>query len=95
MIQTPAGRSYGNPCPRDRKYRLHRRDRQRSHARRGRTGISEHHVRQAVQLSADKYCSASIMLGKAAAMSHDYEILEQDGPWSSIPAPMAEKSISG
>ena len=42
------------------------------------TGIAEHHVRRAVQLSADKYCSASVMLGKAAIMSHDYEIVDQD-----------------
>jgi putative redox protein len=29
-----------------------------------------------VQLSAEKYCSASIMLGKTAAISHDFEIRE-------------------
>ncbi len=33
-------------------------------------------VEKAVSLSADKYCSASIMLGKTAAMSHDFEIVE-------------------
>ncbi|HRK78906.1 MAG TPA: OsmC family protein [Thiobacillus sp.] len=33
-------------------------------------------VEQAVKLSAEKYCSASIMLGKAAAISHDFEIVE-------------------
>lgn len=31
-------------------------------------------VQRAVQLSAEKYCSASIMLGKAAKVTHDYEI---------------------
>ena len=35
-------------------------------------------IARAVRLSAEKYCSASIMLGKTAAISHDYEILEQD-----------------
>ncbi|MDB5901712.1 MAG: Peroxiredoxin, partial [Betaproteobacteria bacterium] len=30
----------------------------------------------AVHLSADKYCSASIMLGKTAAITHDFEIVE-------------------
>ena len=30
----------------------------------------------AVRLSAEKYCSASIMLGKAAAVSHSFEIVE-------------------
>ncbi|MDH4150438.1 MAG: OsmC family protein [Betaproteobacteria bacterium] len=31
-------------------------------------------VERAVQLSAEKYCSASIMLGKTAAITHDFEI---------------------
>jgi putative redox protein len=33
-------------------------------------------VERAVHLSADKYCSASIMLGKTAQITHDFEILE-------------------
>jgi putative redox protein len=33
-------------------------------------------VEQAVQLSAEKYCSASIMLGKVAEITHDYEVVE-------------------
>jgi len=33
-------------------------------------------VEQAVQLSAEKYCSASIMLGKMAEITHDFEIIE-------------------
>ncbi len=33
-------------------------------------------VERAIQLSADKYCSASIMLGKTAAITHDFEIRE-------------------
>ena len=37
-------------------------------------GLAEKQVERAVQLSAEKYCSASIMLGKAAAISHDFEI---------------------
>lgn len=36
--------------------------------------ISEKHVKRAVSLSAEKYCSASIMLGKTAEITHDYEI---------------------
>ena len=35
-------------------------------------------VKRAVELSADKYCSASIMLGKSAQITHDFEILEDD-----------------
>ncbi|MEQ1592176.1 MAG: OsmC family protein [Thiobacillaceae bacterium] len=33
-------------------------------------------VEQAVHLSAEKYCSASIMLGKVADMTHDFEVIE-------------------
>lgn len=33
-------------------------------------------VERAVKLSAEKYCSASIMLGKTAEITHDYEIVE-------------------
>lgn len=39
-------------------------------------GLSEKQVERAVQLSAEKYCSASIMLGKAATITHDFELLE-------------------
>ena len=33
-------------------------------------------VSRAIELSKDKYCSASIMLGKTATISHDFEICE-------------------
>ncbi len=33
-------------------------------------------VEQAVHLSAEKYCSASIMLGKVADMTHDFEVIK-------------------
>ena len=33
-------------------------------------------VENAIRLSAEKYCSASIMLGKTAAITHDFEIIE-------------------
>jgi putative redox protein len=39
-------------------------------------GLGSNHVERAVKLSAEKYCSASIMLGKAADVSHDFEIRE-------------------
>jgi putative redox protein len=35
-------------------------------------------VARAISLSAEKYCSASIMLGKTADISHDFEIREDD-----------------
>ncbi len=41
-------------------------------------GLNPVQVERAVKLSAEKYCSASIMLGKAAEISHDFEIVEVD-----------------
>lgn len=38
--------------------------------------LSEAQVKRAVALSAEKYCSASIMLGKTAEITHTYEIRE-------------------
>ena len=34
-------------------------------------------VESAIRLSHQKYCSASIMLGKTAAMTHDFEIVQE------------------
>lgn len=39
-------------------------------------GLRDKHVERAVALSAEKYCSASIMLGKTAEISHDYEVID-------------------
>ena len=39
-------------------------------------GLKPAQVERAVQLSAEKYCSASIMLAKTAAITHDFEIKE-------------------
>jgi putative redox protein len=33
-------------------------------------------VDRAIKLSADKYCSASIMIGKTATITHNFEIRE-------------------
>lgn len=38
-------------------------------------GLTDKAVAKAVQLSAEKYCSASIMLGKTASISHSHEIV--------------------
>ena len=38
--------------------------------------LKENQVERAINLSAEKYCSASIMLGKTANISHDFEIQE-------------------
>jgi len=39
-------------------------------------GLTEKAVGKAVELSAEKYCSASIMLGKTAEIVHSFEIVE-------------------
>ncbi len=40
-------------------------------------GLKESAVKRAVDLSAEKYCSASIMLGKTAKITHDFEIIDE------------------
>jgi putative redox protein len=42
--------------------------------------VKREHVERAIHLSAEKYCSASIMLGKTAEISHDFEIVDVDAP---------------
>jgi putative redox protein len=39
-------------------------------------GLKRNLVEHAIRLSHDKYCSASIMLGKTAEMTRDFEIVE-------------------
>lgn len=39
-------------------------------------GLIPAQVERAVKLSAEKYCSASIMLGKTAAVTHAFELIE-------------------
>ena len=38
--------------------------------------LDQNKVEKAITLSAEKYCSASIMLGKTASITHDFEIVE-------------------
>ena len=40
-------------------------------------GLDPHKIERAIKLSANKYCSASMMLNKTAEMTHDFEIVEQ------------------
>ena len=40
-------------------------------------GLQEKAVERAVELSANKYCSASIMLGKSVKITHDFVISEE------------------
>ena len=39
-------------------------------------GLKHEVVERAIKLSAEKYCSASIMLGKTAEITHSFEIVE-------------------
>jgi len=39
-------------------------------------GIPSDRIERAIRLSSEKLCSASIMLGKSATITHDYEYLE-------------------
>lgn len=39
-------------------------------------GLAHDKVERAVQLSAEKYCSASIMLGKTAEICHEIEVVD-------------------
>jgi putative redox protein len=40
--------------------------------------LNENHVKRAISLSAEKYCSASIMMGKTAQITHSYELRETE-----------------
>ena len=39
--------------------------------------LSPEKVERAVKLSAEKYCSASMMLGKTAEITHDFELISE------------------
>lgn len=39
-------------------------------------GLDSKKVARAIELSAEKYCSASIMIGKTAKITHDFELVE-------------------
>jgi putative redox protein len=41
-------------------------------------GLNPVQVERAVKLSAEKYCSASIMLSQACPITHDFEIIEPE-----------------
>ncbi|HED33029.1 MAG TPA: OsmC family protein [Gammaproteobacteria bacterium] len=40
------------------------------------SGLSEKQVEKAINLTAEKYCSVSIMLAATAELTHDFEIIE-------------------
>jgi len=41
-------------------------------------GLKESAVERAIRLSAEKYCSATLMLAATAKVTHDFEIVEAD-----------------
>ena len=47
-----------------------------AHFKVGGVGLTEKAVERAVKLSAEKFCSASIMLGAMAQISHDFALVE-------------------
>ncbi|MCB1792779.1 MAG: OsmC family protein [Gammaproteobacteria bacterium] len=47
-----------------------------AHFRIGGRGLTDKVVDRAIRMSAEKYCSASIMLGATAEITHDFEIIE-------------------
>jgi len=40
-------------------------------------GLAESKVERAIALSAEKYCSASLMLGKTAKITHDWKVIDE------------------
>lgn len=47
-----------------------------AHFRVGGHGLTEKAVERAVRMSAEKYCSASTMLGAMAEITHDFELVD-------------------
>jgi putative redox protein len=48
------------------------------------SNLSEKQVKRAVALSTEKYCSASIMLGRSVTIEHTYEIRQTNGSAHSV-----------
>ena len=42
-------------------------------------GLAEAKVKRAIDLSIEKYCSATAMLSKTATVTHDYEVVDTSG----------------
>lgn len=49
------------------------------HYRLSGAGLDRGAVERAIRLSTEKYCSATIMLGKAAQITHSYELADEAG----------------
>jgi putative redox protein len=39
-------------------------------------GLADAKVKRAIDLSIEKYCSATAMLSKTATVTHDYEVID-------------------
>jgi putative redox protein len=44
------------------------------------SGVKPEAVERAIKLSAEKFCSATIMLGKTAVVTHDFKLIEPTCP---------------
>lgn len=55
--------------------------------------LDRNKVERAIKLSAEKYCSATAMLGSIATISHSLDLLEEGGPGG--PAGMSAPEVSG
>ena len=53
-------------------------------------GLDPHQVERAVKLSKDKYCSATLMIAKTAAITYEVALIDGDA----VPTPAAETSAS-
>ncbi len=51
--------------------------------------LDRRHVERAVELSKEKYCSATIMLGKTATITYEIEVIEGDRVPAAAAAPPA------
>lgn len=43
-------------------------------------GLAEAKVERAITLSAEKYCSATAIIGQTAKITHDWKVVEEDAP---------------
>jgi len=42
--------------------------------------LAEAKVERAITLSAEKYCSATAIIGQTAKITHDWKVIEEDAP---------------
>jgi putative redox protein len=50
-------------------------------------GLAEAKVERAINLSAEKYCSASVIMGKTAEITHDWKVIDESAPAVDVELP--------